>query len=139
MAGPVWSRHEPLGGGGTAVTVTSAVPLTPSLVAVIVADPGVAPVTRPAPSTVATAAWFVVQVTGRPLSGCPLRSRGVAASCADCPTSMWMVAGLTVTEATDPASVMGLERWQPTPVATARAVTHASEFFNGASRRAIRP
>ena len=108
-------------------------PLTPSLVAVIVADPGVAPVTRPAPSTVATAAWFVVQVTGRPLSGCPLRSRGVAASCAECPTSISMLGGLTVTDTTDPGPVVVIACWQPTPTATAKVVTNASECFSGAT------
>jgi len=90
--------------------VTVAVPRTPSLGAVIVADPAATPVTRPAPSTVATAASLVAQVTGRPLNEFPFRSRGVAPNCADCPTSMWRVAGLTVTDATDPGSVMGLER-----------------------------
>src|SRR5438034_9152096 len=39
------------GAGGAAATVTAALPLFPSLVAVIVAEPAATPVTRPLPST----------------------------------------------------------------------------------------
>src|SRR2546422_10829498 len=46
--------HAP--GGGSAVTVIAAVPLRPSLVAVIVAGPTPSPPTPPLPLTVATAA-----------------------------------------------------------------------------------
>jgi hypothetical protein len=41
------------GGGGAVVTDSDAVPLCPSLVAVIVAEPALTPVARPVPSTVA--------------------------------------------------------------------------------------
>src|SRR2546430_16256271 len=99
----------------------------------MVRDPAVTPVTRPAPSPVATAASLVAQVTGRPLNEFPFRSRGVAPNCADCPTSMWRVAGLTVTEATDPRSVIGLGRWQPATAATGRVVTNARGSRSGAS------
>src|SRR5947207_618883 len=51
---------------GTVVTVTAAVPLLPSLVAVIVAAPGATLVTSPVPLTVATAGVLLAQVTGRP-------------------------------------------------------------------------
>jgi hypothetical protein len=47
-------------------TVTSAEPLTPSLVAVIVAWPGATAVTRPAWVTLATAALAELQETARP-------------------------------------------------------------------------
>jgi hypothetical protein len=49
--------------GGCAVTVTAAVPLFPELVAVIVAEPAVTPVTTPVAFTVATLALLVVHVT----------------------------------------------------------------------------
>jgi hypothetical protein len=49
--------------GGEAVTVTAAVPLFPELVAVIVAEPALAPVTTPFAFTVATLALLVVHVT----------------------------------------------------------------------------
>src|SRR6266571_5325082 len=66
---------------GTFVTVIAAVPLLPSLVAVIVAGPAALPVTTPLALTVATAVLLLAQVTVRPLSGFPLASFGVAVSC----------------------------------------------------------
>jgi hypothetical protein len=85
---------------GTVVTVTAAVPLCPSLVAVIVAEPAATPVTSPLPLTVAIAPALVAQVMTRPVNGFPLASFGVATSCAVCPTVTLAVAGLTVTDAT---------------------------------------
>src|SRR6266540_610736 len=85
---------------GTGVTVTAALPLCPSLVAVIVADPATFPVTSPLVLTVATAVLLLAQLTVRPVSVLPLASFGVAVSCAVCPAGMVAVAGLTATEAT---------------------------------------
>jgi hypothetical protein len=53
---------------GTASTVIVAVPLFPSLVAVIVAVPTATPVTTPAVDTVATAVLLELHVTVRPVS-----------------------------------------------------------------------
>src|SRR5437762_2713357 len=78
-------RHVP--GGGGAVTVTLAVPLCPSLVAVIVAAPGATALTRPLPLTVATAVF--------PLAPC-----GVAVSCTVCPCGIVTAGGVTATAAT---------------------------------------
>ena len=64
---------------GTGITVTAAVPLFPSLVAVMVAVPGATAVTKPLAETVATAVALEDQVTGRG-SGFPSASRGVATS-----------------------------------------------------------
>src|SRR3989449_294696 len=86
--------------GLPAVTVTAAVPLCPSLVAVIVAAPTATPVTSPLADTVATALLLVVQVTVRPLSTLPLASLSVAVSCTVPPTYTLGAVGLTVTEAT---------------------------------------
>src|SRR5689334_18419295 len=83
-----------------AVTVTAAVPVFPSLVAVIVADPAPAAVTNPLLETVATEPLLVDQVTGRPLRMLPFASFVVAVSWAVCPTVRLAVAGLTVTDAT---------------------------------------
>src|SRR6266704_1218843 len=85
---------------GTLDTVTTAVALCPSLVAVIVADPSATPVTTPLADTVATALLLVVQVTTRPLSVLPLASLRVAVSCTVPPTYRFGAAGLTVTAAT---------------------------------------
>src|SRR5436309_1374696 len=85
---------------GTVLTVTVAVPLCPSLVAVIVAAPAVTPVTTPLPLTVATAVLLLPQLTGRPDNGLPLASFGVAVSCTVWPTGTDAVLGLTVTDAT---------------------------------------
>src|SRR5438552_3615213 len=83
-----------------AVTVIADVPLFPSLVAVIVADPAATPLTRPLPFTVATDVMLLAQVTTRPVRGLPPASLGVAASCTVCPAVTLAVAGLTVTDAT---------------------------------------
>src|SRR5439155_795894 len=91
---------EATGAGAGAVTVMAEVPLLPSLVAVIVAEPAVTPVTSPLPPTVATALLLLAQVTVRPLSGFPFASFGVAASCTVWPACTDAVAGLTVTDAT---------------------------------------
>src|SRR5207249_4195137 len=91
---------EATGAGAGAATVMADVPLLPSLVAVIVAEPAVTPVASPLPPTVATALLLLAQVTVRPLSGFPFASFGVAASCTVWPACTDAVAGLTVTDAT---------------------------------------
>src|SRR2546421_12475299 len=73
-------------GTGTLITVMVAVPLFPSLVAVIVAVPAAFAVTKPVPLTVAIAVSLDDHVTARPESGLPLASFGVAVSCTVCPT-----------------------------------------------------
>src|SRR5688500_2789492 len=59
---------------GIGVTVMVAVPVFPSLVAVIVADPGLTPVTSPLAVTVATDGDPDVKATGRPASTLPWSS-----------------------------------------------------------------
>src|SRR5439155_2599211 len=85
---------------GTVVTLIDEVPLFPSLVAVIVADPGVTPETRPLLLTVATAVLELDHVTVRPERGAPLASFGVAVSCTVCPACTDAEAGVTSTDAT---------------------------------------
>src|SRR5438094_871326 len=58
-------------GGGAGVTVIAAVPLCPSLVAVIAAEPAAAPLTRPLLSSVATAVLLLDHVLLRPASRFP--------------------------------------------------------------------
>ena len=78
----------------------AALPLCPSLVAVIVADPATTPVTSPLPFTEATAVLLLPQVTIRPDSRFPFASLRVAVSWAVCPAVTLPDAGLTETEAT---------------------------------------
>src|SRR5437016_5514215 len=85
---------------GTGVTVMAAVPLWPSLVAVIVAEPATFAVTSPVPVTVATGVLVLAHVTERPVRMLPLASRRVAVSCCVCPAGTLADAGLTVTDAT---------------------------------------
>lgn len=66
--------------GGT-VTVIVAVPVTPSLVAVMVTAPVSTPVTSPVEETVARAVFELAHVMNRPVSAVPLASFGVAVSC----------------------------------------------------------
>src|SRR5205809_746366 len=94
-----WPNCE-LPGGGGAVTVTAAVPLTVSEVAVIVAVPAVTPLTSPLPVTVATAVLLDAQATVRPVSVLPLASLGVAVSWTVWPVDTEADAGVTATEAT---------------------------------------
>src|SRR2546422_329690 len=68
-------------GGGAAGTVTLALPLCPSLVAVIVAVPATFAVTRPLALTDAAVVLSLDHVIVRPDSGVPLASCGVALSC----------------------------------------------------------
>jgi hypothetical protein len=85
---------------GGITTVTPAVPVFPSTVAVIVALPGPTPVTTPVLLTVAIAWDELVQATVRLVSVFPFASFGVAVSDAVCPTMM-SVPGLdTATDAT---------------------------------------
>jgi len=85
---------------GTFATVMLAVPLCPSLVAVIVAEPAAAPVTKPLPVTVATDVLLLAHVTVRPDNGAPFASCGVAVSCTVPLTWTEAAAGATLTEAT---------------------------------------
>src|SRR2546425_13223519 len=85
---------------GTFVTVMAAVPLCPSLVAVIVAEPAATPVTNPLALTIATAGLLVAQVTARPLRAVPFESLGVAVNWVVAPIAKLAAVGLTVTKAT---------------------------------------
>src|SRR5436309_4242234 len=85
---------------GMTATVIAAVPLFPSLVAVIVADPTATAVTRPLADTVATAGALLDQVTSRPVSTLPAESFVVAVSCTVAPALRLFDAGDTVTVAT---------------------------------------
>src|SRR5439155_436073 len=88
---------------GTGGTVILAVPLCPSLVAVIVAPPVATAVTRPLEPTVATAPVELVHTTPRPVSGLPFASFGVAVSWTVPPGCRPTAAGVTATDATGAA------------------------------------
>src|SRR5437588_1783362 len=75
-------------------------PLFPSLVAVIVAEPAAFAVTRPLTLMVATVVPLLTHVIVRPVSTFPAESLVVTDSCAVWPTTRLFDAGLTVTEAT---------------------------------------
>src|SRR5437016_5712704 len=82
------------------VTVMAAVPLCPSLMAVIVAEPATTPLTSPLELTVATAVLLLDHAIGRPDSGLPAASFGVAVSWSALPAGTLAELGLTVTDAT---------------------------------------
>src|SRR5256885_8875396 len=78
---------------GTIITVIAAVAFLPSVVAVIVAEPWVTPATRPLLLAVATPVLLLVHVTGRPVSGLPAESAGVAGSCSRFPMNTFAGVG----------------------------------------------
>jgi hypothetical protein len=84
-------------GGGAAVTTILAVPVTPELVAVIVAEPAATPVTTALELTVAVFASLVDHATLWPAIALPWASLTVAWRVADPPTPIDADAGATVT------------------------------------------
>jgi len=88
------------------VTVTAAVPLCPSEVAVIVVEPATTPVTSPLALTVPTEVLLLDHVTVRPDSALPFASFGVAVSWTVCPTGTDAGVGLTATDATGTVTVV---------------------------------
>ena len=87
------------GAGGGAVTVIVALPVLVSLVAIIDAVPGFTAVTTPADDTVATLVFELLQVTIRPVSTTPSASRNTAVACVVAPSSMLLLASVTLTVA----------------------------------------
>jgi hypothetical protein len=85
---------------GNGFTVSVAVPDFPSLVAVIVADPGATPVATPDELTVAAPVLLEPHVTVRPVSTFPWESFVVAVKLCVFPARIEAVAGETVTDAT---------------------------------------
>src|SRR5512140_271728 len=81
-------------------TAIPAVPVLPSLVAVMFAVPLVTPLTRPVLSTVATDSSSEDHVIVRPESTLPLASSGSATRCTVSPTLMAALVGETRTDAT---------------------------------------
>ena len=138
------------GGGGAGLTVmTGVVALTDSLVAVIVAVPAPAAVTRPEADTVNTELLLDPQVTRRPVSTFPFASRVCAVSCCVAPMTIGVVAPDSVTLATGggdavvtvielapsfPSLVARMSIGPPTPAAVTRplALTLATVIFSDA-------
>ena len=85
-------------------TVNEALPLCPSEVAVIVADPAATADTRPVADTVAIAASEVAQEIERPVNTLPLASCVVAVNWYVAPIGIVKLAGTTVTVATGAAA-----------------------------------
>src|SRR5438046_3094623 len=103
---------------GTGVTVMAAVPLWPSLVAVIVAEPATLVVTSPLLLTVATVVLFEAHVTVRPVKTLPFASLRVAVSCTVWPAGTLAEGGATVRAATGaPATGTLAGPLWPSPVA----------------------
>jgi hypothetical protein len=78
---PVGSTPNDSCVAGPGITVTFAVPATPSLVAVIITGPRERAVTSPFEVTVARLGLPLLQVTLRPFRVAPRESRGTAVSC----------------------------------------------------------
>jgi len=94
---------------GTMVTVMAAVPVLPSLVAVMVAEPAATAATTPLAETDATPGALLDHVTGRPFRMLLAESFVVALSCTDVPTRRLALAGKTLTVATGTADTVTLE------------------------------
>src|SRR5207247_1703065 len=96
--GPANARQEPVT-GGSAVTVIAAVPLFPSLVAVIVAAPTATPVTSPLPFTLAIPPLLDAHVSARPVKTVPALSLVTALRWPAWPPGAVAAAGLAAPEA----------------------------------------
>ncbi len=97
------------------VTVIVAAPVTPPLVAVMLAVPTATAVTTPVAETVATAELLDAQVTGEPVIGLPSRSRGVATAVAVDPVVTDAGVNATDTELTgcEVTVTVALPVWPP--------------------------
>jgi hypothetical protein len=91
---------------GASATEMDAVPLMPSLVAVIVALPAATPVTTPADETLAMDGALDVHVTVRPANTFPPASFVTAVSVVLPPTSKVALVGVTETDATGTADTV---------------------------------
>jgi hypothetical protein len=85
---------------GAWVTVSSALPIFPSLVATMFAVPTVTALTTPCAETVATNVLLELHDTARPVSTAPFASSVIAAACAVPTAVMEFGVRVTVTEAT---------------------------------------
>jgi hypothetical protein len=112
--------------GSGAVTVIADVPLFPSLVAVIVAEPIATPVTSPAPFTVALLGSDVDQTMARPVSTLPSAASVEAVSCRDMPAAMVAAGGAIVTVASGCTTVICVDPVFPSLVAVTVAVPTAT-------------
>src|SRR4029450_8628900 len=96
----VWPTSTDVGVGVTTMlaipTATNAVPVTPSLAAVIVTVPALSPVTRPVLDPSATASLLELPPTARSVSTV-VPDRTVAVSWTDAPTARLLDAGATLT------------------------------------------
>jgi len=120
--------HTATAATGTTVTLIAALPLAPSLVAVIVVEPGATPLTNPLLETVATAGLSFSHLTARPVTKVPAASLSVTVSCIVCPTGRAPDDGDTSTEATadDVGAVVSLARQL---IAAYAAVIEAKTWF----------
>ena len=84
---------------GAGLTVSVALPVFPSLIAMICTEPAPTLVTSPAGDTVAIAVLPELHVTLRPVKMLPFASRVVAVACVVCPTVIDVEASETVTSA----------------------------------------
>jgi len=110
------------------VTVTDALPVFPSLVAVMFAVPALTAVTSPVvDDTVATPALSELHVTVRPVSPRPFASSSVAVACVVCIALIELEASDTVTVATGACVtvIVALPLW-PSLVAVMLAVPTAT-------------
>jgi hypothetical protein len=105
------------------VTVMIAVPLFPSLVAVIVVVPAATAVRLPDDEMVATPVLLELHSTGRPDNKLPASSRSKAVSPVVCPTDMDNGFGVTATDATGACvTVIVATSFLPSAVAVIDAV-----------------
>src|SRR5690242_5803215 len=136
------ARSATVPGGGRRSTVTAAAPLRPWLVAVMVAEPGATPVTRPVGVTVATLVSLLVHVTVNPsLRACASPPEGEATlSVIVSPTETRIARGVTIS---GPAASVGARARQAirapdSPVATTSVtlpLEHAlARFIESTSR-----
>jgi hypothetical protein len=124
---------------GAGITVSVALPVFPSLVAVMVAEPAAMADTVPPSFTVATVGDDDVQLTTRPVTAAPAAVRRSAVAFTVPPTVIWVADNATATEATPVLAAGGVGLVAPSPPPPPHALRNTNALTASRTRRISHP
>jgi hypothetical protein len=124
---------------GAGITVSEALPVFPSLVAVMVAEPAAMADTVPPSFTVATVGDDDVQLTTRPVTAAPAAVRRSAVAFTVPPTVIWVADSATATEATPVLAAGGVGLVAPSPPPPPHALWNTNALTASRTRRISHP